>query len=305
MAALNKTKSWISAMRLRTLPLSLSGVIVGAGMAAKVHQFDALIFALIVFATLGLQILSNLANDYGDGIRGTDNDSRIGPSRALQSGVITPKQMLRGIMVCGGVTAVSILSLIYLACYPDYFLLSLLYIGLGIAALVAAIEYTMGPNPYGYKAFGDLMVFIFFGVVSVMGSYVLFVKTWSVDVFAPAIAIGFLSVSVLNLNNMRDIESDRSAGKRTVALMLGLNSAKKYHSVLGLGTLLALVYFLWPSQSYWPYIVNLLAFLPLFRHYLTVWFISDAEKFDPQLKVVALSTFALAISMSLTAVYLL
>ncbi len=290
-------------MRLRTLPLSLSGVIVGAGLAAKVHRFDVLIFVLIVFATLGLQILSNLANDYGDGIRGTDNDKRIGPSRALQSGMISPKQMLTGIMICGGLTAISILSLIYLAYYPDYFQLSVLYIGLGIAALVAAIEYTMGPNPYGYKAFGDLMVFIFFGIVSVMGSYVLFVKDWTAEVLAPSFVIGFLSVSVLNLNNMRDMESDRLAGKRTVASMLGINRAKIYHSVLGLGVLLALIYFLWSFHSLWAYLINLLTLVPLLRHYLTVWCVSDPKKFDPHLKVVALSTFALAISMSLTVIY--
>lgn len=303
MATLSKTKAWISAMRLRTLPLSLSGVIVGAGMAAKVGQFDAYIFALIVFATLGLQILSNLANDYGDGVRGTDNETRIGPNRALQTGDISPKLMLKGIIVCGSITAVSILALIYLACYPEYFKLSILYIFLGIAALVAAIEYTMGPNPYGYKAFGDVMVFIFFGVVSVMGSYVLFVKSLSVDLLAPAIVIGFLSVSVLNLNNIRDMESDRLSRKRTIALVLGFRGAKRYHSLLGLGALIAVIFFLLSFESHWPYVINLLTFFPLILHYTAVWRFETAEKFDPQLKIVALCTFALAISMSLTAIY--
>ncbi len=303
MATLSKLKAWISAMRLRTLPLSLSGVIVGAGLAKSNGSFDLLVFLLIILATLGLQILSNLANDYGDGVKGTDNDSRIGPDRAVQLGAISPNQMFRGIVFCAFITAVCIITLIYLACYPDHMQLALLYVFLGSAALVAAIRYTMGQNPYGYKAFGDLMVFVFFGLVSVMGSYLLFAKHIDIVALAPACVIGFLSVSVLNLNNMRDMNSDRTSNKRTVALLLGLTWSKRYHAALGFASLLSVGLFLLRFDSIWPYIIVLVVISPLIRHYYLTMLIVNSKDFDPQLKVVALSTFALALSMAFSVIY--
>ena len=167
-------KTWISAFRLRTLPLSISGAVVGSSYAYFLGVFDILIFVLIVLTTLSFQILSNLANDYGDGIKGTDNNSRIGPERALQSGAISPKQMKNAIIVNAILSTILALLLIYVAFGVSQLFSSLIFIVLGALSIYAAIAYTVGKSAYGYRALGDLMVFLFFGWLSVMGTYFLF-----------------------------------------------------------------------------------------------------------------------------------
>lgn len=292
---MGKTAAWISAARLRTLPLSISGILVGTALALPSNQFDVRIFWLAIATTLGLQILSNFANDYGDGVKGTDNDERIGPMRALQSGVISDKEMKKGIILTSIITAILALSLIYISFGKESFLLSLLFVGLGVSAIIAAIKYTVGDSAYGYKGLGDIFVFLFFGIISVLGSNFLMTKQLDVWLFLPAISIGLLSSAVLNLNNMRDELSDRNSKKMTLVVKGGKKFAKLYHFSLILVAFICMVIFL-NLDSYSSYnwiLLPLLAFIPLAIHLRKIYHYTDPKTLDPELKKVALSTFAL------------
>lgn len=292
---MNTIKPWLSAMRLRTLPLSVSGIILGTCFAYYNGRYSPWVFLLAMLTTISLQILSNLANDYGDGIKGTDNDERIGPKRALQSGVISPQEMLEAIKLNIILVIILTLSLIWVAFGSTNFLFVLLFIFLGGLCVYAAINYTMGNSPYGYRALGDLFVFVFFGLVSTIGSYVLYTHTIDHVVILPAIVLGLLSVGVLNLNNMRDINSDTNAGKITLAVKLGAKRAKQYHLALVLGAMLTAIIF---SVLYYVELYNfiyLLAFIPLALHVKKVTHITSSKDFDGQLKVLALSTFLFSV----------
>ena len=227
----SKLKVWLQATRLRTLPLSLSGIIVGNGLAFSNVNFSWMIFILSLLTTISFQVLSNFANDYGDGVKGTDNDSRIGPPRVLQQGLLTRKELKQGIQVCVFISLILAASLIFLAFGISNQLYSLIFIGLALGAVIAAIKYTMGSNAYGYRALGDLFVLTFFGGVSVLGSLFLQTKLFTVELILPAISIGLLSVGVLNLNNMRDIKTDKESNKITMAVLLGARYAKAYHFI--------------------------------------------------------------------------
>lgn len=282
-------------MRLRTLPLSVSGIIVGSCLAAYNGYFNGLIFTLAILTTLSLQILSNLANDYGDGVKGTDNDYRIGPMRALQSGAITAGQMLKGIKINVAITVVLALALIYVSFGAENFLLSLVFLVLGVGGVVAAIKYTVGSSAYGYRGLGDVFVFLFFGLVSVIGSYVLYVKQIHHLTILPACAIGMLSAGVLNLNNMRDIASDSKSNKNTLVVKLGSEKAKIYHYVLVGGSMLLILLF---GILYYTSPFNLMflvIFIPLTKHLITVYKNNNPKDLDPELKKLALSTFFLSI----------
>ena len=288
-------KTWISAFRLRTLPLSISGAVVGSSYAYFLGFFDILIFVLIVLTTLSFQILSNLANDYGDGIKGTDNNSRIGPERALQSGAISPKQMKNAIIVNAILSTILALLLIYVAFGVSQLFSSLIFIVLGALSIYAAIAYTVGKSAYGYRALGDLMVFLFFGWLSVMGTYFLFAKDLNSMLLIPASAIGCLSAAVLNLNNMRDLETDLKSNKITLAGYLGKKSSKIYHFVLILSAILLMLIFQFSISYSKIMYLSWIAFIPLIFHLKVVFFIKNPKDFDPHLKLVALSTFVLAI----------
>ena len=210
-SVLSALKPWIKAARLRTLPLSLSGIIVGSFIAASRNVFDEWICFLAMLTTIGFQVLSNFANDYGDGMKGTDNEDRIGPERALQSGEISPRAMLNGVKVAGIITFLIAVLLIYRSFGQDKLIYSLIFLVLGLSSIAAAIKYTMGNKAYGYRGYGDFFVFIFFGLLSVCGSYFLYGQSMDYSVFLPAFSIGFLSVGVLNLNNMRDSVSDEKS----------------------------------------------------------------------------------------------
>jgi 1,4-dihydroxy-2-naphthoate octaprenyltransferase len=292
---MSKTAAWISAARLRTLPLSISGILVGTCLALPSDQFEVRIFWLAIATTLGLQILSNFANDYGDGVKGTDNDERIGPVRALQSGAISDKEMKKGIILTAIITAILALSLIYTSFGKENFLLSLLFVGLGGSAIIAAIKYTVGDSAYGYKGLGDIFVFLFFGIVSVLGSNFLMTKQLDVWIFLPAISIGLLSSAVLNLNNMRDELNDRNSKKMTLVVKGGKKFAKLYHFSLILVAFICMVIFL-NLDAYSGYnwiLLPLLAFIPLAIHLRKIYHYTDPKTLDPELKKVALSTFAL------------
>ena len=288
-------KTWISAFRLRTLPLSISGAVVGSSYAYFLGFFDILIFVLIVLTTLSFQILSNLANDYGDGIKGTDNNTRIGPERALQSGAISPKQMKNAIIVNAILSTILALLLIYVAFGVSQLFSSLIFIVLGALSIYAAITYTVGKSAYGYRALGDLMVFLFFGWLSVMGTYFLFAKDLNSMLLIPASAIGCLSAAVLNLNNMRDLETDLKSNKITLAGYLGKKSSKIYHFALILSAILLMLIFQYSISYSKIMYLSWIAFVPLIFHLKVVFFIKNPKDFDPHLKLVALSTFVLAI----------
>ncbi|WP_299222117.1 1,4-dihydroxy-2-naphthoate octaprenyltransferase [uncultured Aquimarina sp.] len=317
---MTKFKAWISAARLRTLPLSVSGIIVGSvlGHRETFQQtndptvlydcvpkmfFETKIFLLAILTTLGLQILSNFANDYGDGVKGTDNEDRVGPQRALQSGAISRKEMFRGIVVTAIITLILAILLIYVSFGKEYFLYSVFFFLLGLGAIIAAIKYTMGNSAYGYRGLGDVFVFTFFGLVSVVGCYFLFTKNLNWLVFLPAVTIGFLSAAVLNLNNMRDHDSDKKAEKNTIVVKMGLTNAKKYHYFLVIGAMVAMLVFSFFTYEDYINLLFLIAFIPLLIHLSKVSKTKNAVNLDPELKKVALSTFLLAILFSLGQIF--
>ncbi|MBV7268332.1 1,4-dihydroxy-2-naphthoate octaprenyltransferase [Winogradskyella luteola] len=288
---MKEIKPWLAAMRLRTLPLSVSGIIVGTCFSYYNGHFSWWVLILAILTTISLQILSNLANDYGDSINGADNDERVGPRRAVQSGEITPDEMLDAIKFNIIVVIILTLSLIWAAFGSTNFLFLLLFIFLGGISVYAALNYTMGDSPYGYRALGDVFVFVFFGLVSTIGSYLLYLHKIDHVVVLPAIALGLLSVGVLNLNNMRDLDADAKVGKITLAVKLGAKRVKKYHFFLIIGAMVITVIF---SILYYVKPFNfmyLLAFIPLISHLRKIKVAKTPDDFDSQLKVLALSTF--------------
>jgi 1,4-dihydroxy-2-naphthoate octaprenyltransferase len=292
---MNKVKAWISAARLRTLPLSISGIVTASAAAKAIGMLSFSIFAFAIATTLGFQILSNFANDYGDGVKGTDNANRVGPARALQSGLLTRKELKRGMFVTAFITLLLASMLIFVAFGSENFILSIVFFNLGIAAIIAAITYTVGKKAYGYRAMGDVFVFIFFGLVGVIGCYFLFSQSLTDWIILPAITIGLLSAAVLNLNNMRDRMEDAKVNKNTLAVVLGGQKVKIYHASLVLIAFVSvLVYFLLNSTE-WTQYLPLLAFVPVFLNLRVVFLNKEPAKLDPELKKIALSTFLFAL----------
>lgn len=307
-------KHWIQAARLRTLPLSVSGIILGSMYALAYptdnvltpsEVFNWRIFALAILTTLGLQILSNFANDYGDGMKGTDNQDRVGPKRAIQSGVISPAAMKRAIIITAALTLISAILLIFYAFGATNIGYSLFFLVLGILAITSAIRYTVGNTAYGYRGYGDLFVFVFFGLVSTLGVNFLYSKQLNFDLFLPATAIGLLSVGVLNLNNMRDEASDRKSNKNTIVVKIGGAKAKKYHYFLIISAMVLVVVFAVINKFRLDQYLFVLAYFPLTKHLITVYKNQEAKALDPELKKVALSTFALSILLALCMISLI
>ncbi|CAN5429654.1 1,4-dihydroxy-2-naphthoate polyprenyltransferase [soil metagenome] len=281
-------KLWLSAFRLRTLPLALSTIFMGSFLAANVFAFRWSVFALAVTTTLFLQILSNLANDYGDTQHGADSEGRVGPMRAVQSGAISLKDMRTAMGILAVLALTSGVALLMVA-FTDWVNI-LLFLGLGLAAIAAAVKYTAGKNPYGYRGMGDVFVFIFFGLIGTAGTYFLYTSHLEPLIFLPAISMGCLSTGVLNLNNLRDHINDKKAGKITMVVRLGFEEAKRYHRVLIITAFVAALLFTYAHyQSMWQ-----LAFLlsgPIFlTHLREVAQNQEPALLDPQLKVLALST---------------
>lgn len=292
-------KNWIQAARLRTLPLSVSGIIVGSFYAMHQGVFDGQIFSLAMLTTLGLQILSNFANDYGDGVKGTDNETRIGPERAIQSGAISVKQMKNGIILTSILTFLIAVLLIYVSFGKENFFYTLLFLVLGVASIVAALKYTIGNSAYGYRGLGDVFVFLFFGLLSVLGSYFLYAKEFDWLLVLPACAIGLLSTGVLNLNNMRDELSDKASNKNTLVVKIGGKKAKIYHFTIVIVAMLSLLVFAFAKFQPVQY-VFLIGFIPLLLHLKRISAYQNPKQYDPELKVLALSTFLLSILISVT-----
>lgn len=291
-------KHWIQAARLRTLPLSVSGIILGSAYAQYTGYFRWEIFVLAILTTLGFQILSNFANDYGDGVKGTDNETRIGPERAIQSGVISVKQMKNGIILTSILTFLIAVLLIYVAFGKENFFYSVLFLVLGIASIVAALKYTMGSSAYGYRGLGDIFVFLFFGLLSVLGCYFLYSKMFDWTLVLPACAVGLLSTGVLNLNNMRDEISDRASNKNTLAVKIGGKKAKIYHFVIVILALVFLVIFSFLKDFKAIQYLFLLGFIPVLLHLKRIYNYQNPKEYDPELKVLALSTFLISVLLS-------
>ncbi|WP_209403084.1 1,4-dihydroxy-2-naphthoate octaprenyltransferase [Pseudozobellia sp. WGM2] len=297
---MTKVKAWVSAARLRTLPLSVSGIIVGTALAIYYGKFDSIIFILALVTTVAFQVTSNFANDYGDGVKGTDNDDRIGPKRAIQSGLLNRLELKQGIIVAIGVDVFLVLALIYVAFGIENGFYPLLFLFLGGFSIWAAVRYTVGQKAYGYRGLGDVFVFIFFGILSVMGCMFLYTKFLTWLSVLPAIAIGLLSTGVLNLNNLRDYNSDKKAGKNTLVVKMGFSRGKKYHYILLLFALISVIIFCAIAFENWTAILPLFAFVPIVIHLRKVYKTTKPELFDPELKKLALSAFFLAVLLYVT-----
>ncbi|WP_190808538.1 1,4-dihydroxy-2-naphthoate octaprenyltransferase [Flagellimonas sp. S3867] len=288
-------KVWIQAARLRTLPLSLSGIIVGTSLAIIEGFFNTTIFILALLTTVAFQITSNFANDYGDGVKGTDNEDRIGPARALQSGLLSKSTLKNGIIMSIIISLLLAFLLIYKSFGIENLKLILLFMVLGILSVWAAIRYTMGSNPYGYRGLGDVFVFLFFGLLGVLGSMYLFTKSLQWNSFLPATGIGLLCVGVLNLNNLRDVVSDEKHGKHTLVVKMGFGNGKRYHFILIALAFACFLSFTWIKNIHIQHTFYLLAFLPIFIHLKRVMNTKEPGKLDGELKKLALSTFLLSL----------
>jgi 1,4-dihydroxy-2-naphthoate octaprenyltransferase len=283
---------WISAFRPRTLPLALASILTGGFLAKANGQFNGAVVALAALTTILLQILSNLANDYGDSQNGADSVHRQGPQRAVQSGAITPAEMKRAMWAFGLAALASGIALLLVALGFAGVWVLLAFFVLGLSAIWAAVNYTAGSNPYGYAGLGDISVFLFFGIVGVCGTYFLQTQTLPLAVLLPAAALGCFATAVLNVNNIRDIVSDKLAGKITVPVRLGPQHARRYHwllLVLGVGAATVYVALTYHSPWQWLFLLSLPLFLFNGRQ---VWARQESMRIDPLLKQMAMSTLA-------------
>ena len=291
---MSKVRAYIVSFRLRTLPLSLSGVLLGSMLAASDGYFKTITFVWAMLTTAALQILSNLANEVGDLDKGTDNEHRLGPIRSAQSGALSGGEMIRAMIVVGGIAVITGSLLIYEAFRDLLNWKSIALFVAGGASIVAAVKYTVGKSAYGYRGLGDLFVFIFFGLVSVMGSYFAMVGKLSWICILPAAAIGFLSSGVLNMNNIRDIENDSVCGKRTIPVILGVRGAKIYHFVITILALICLCVYSVVHPAGWTGYLFLLA-LPLLCLHLSKVYRGEGRALDSQLKILSLTTLMISL----------
>lgn len=300
-------KAWVSAFRPRTLFLAVGTTICGTGMAMKVDMLSAvgnkcspIIFILTTITAILLQLLSNLANDLGDYQQGTDiTGKRVGPMRAVQSGEITPRQMKTAVYITISLSVLAGLSLIYVALQFMEYKYILLFLLLGAAAIYAAIKYTSGKNPYGYKGLGDIFSFLFFGPVPVVGTY--FLHTHQVDFmpWLPAIGLGLLSAAVLNINNMRDMENDRESGKITIPIRIGFDNAKVYHLFLTIGMFACLIGYGILYLSDWAQYLYIIVFVLFVLILKGIFSTKENRLLDPYLKYTSMSTFLLSLVFSI------
>ena len=284
-----KINYWIKAARLRTLPLSFSCVLLSSSLVMINHiELSYKVLFLTLTTTLLLQIVSNFANDYGDAKKGADKN-RNGEERMVQSGKISKFQMKVAIVILSIITLIVGFYLIFSVFQTDIYKISIFLI-LGISSIIAAIKYTVGKSAYGYKAYGDLSVFIFFGMVGVIGSYYLFTKNFHWITIPGALFTGLMSCGVLNLNNMRDYENDIINNKITLVVKMGLHKSKKYHFLLlflSISSLITIVFF---SQNYY-YIISMFPLIFVIRHLIHLNQYLKMKLLDSQLKVIAISCF--------------
>jgi len=281
-------KSWIIAARLRTLPLAFSSILVGSVLAWNDGATDLRVVGLTLLTAILLQILSNFANDYGDAVSGVDSDQRKGPDRMVQSGAITKAAMRNALIVSSVLTLISGILLLFLA-FPDNWQLMLIFFGVGLLAIAASIKYTVGKNPYGYAGFGDVFVFVFFGLVAVAGTYFLQTKSFEWNILLPAASLGFFAVGVLNVNNIRDIETDLASGKYSIPVRIGREKAGIYHALLISAGLLTSIVFVLLNYGH----AFQLAFIllgGLFLKNIRAVQSKTGHELDPHLKQMAIAT---------------
>ncbi len=286
-------KKWLSAFRLKTLPLAFSSIIMGAAISYDQQYFNWNILLLSLVTATFLQILSNLANDYGDALSGVDDENRLGPTRAIQSGEVSIKEMKIAVILFSLLSLLSGITLLIVS-FSKISGLFVLFLIVGLLAIAAAIKYTIGKNAYGYSGLGDIAVFIFFGIAGVIGSSYLFNPTVLFINILPAISIGVFAVGVLNLNNLRDIENDAIHDKNTVVVKFGKSWGKNYHYLLIIVGWIMFIWFLIYSSSelinYLP-----LVLLPVFIANLNaVKRHNDPKELIDELKQLALGTFGFA-----------
>ena len=282
-----KIAPWINAARLRTLPLSISGVLVGTTLANLHGSGNNTIFILALCTAIGFQITSNFANDYGDGVKGTDNENR--------SGLLTRKVLKRGIILSILVNIILVIAVVYIAFGRQNIGYGLLFLVFGGFSIWAAVKYTVGNSAYGYRGLGDVFVFLFFGLLAVLGTLFLYAKSITWPAVLPAISIGALSTGVLNLNNLRDYESDTDANKRTLVVLMGYQNGLKYHTALiSIGLLSLLVYTIMEFKCYFQ-LLPLVVFIPILLRLKRVRSTETPSLLDPELKKLAISTFLLSL----------
>ncbi|EPI5313102.1 TPA: 1,4-dihydroxy-2-naphthoate polyprenyltransferase [Proteus mirabilis] len=262
--SISRTQAWLESLRPKTLPLGLIAIVTGSALAYWTGHFELPIALLAILTAGTLQILSNLANDYGDAVKGTDTEERLGPLRGMQKGVITPAQMKKALIINVIISCVSGIALIIVACKKPEDAIGFLVMGL--LAIVAAITYTVGKRPYGYMGLGDISVLIFFGWLSVIGTYYLQANAFNIVTLLPATACGLLSVAVLNINNMRDLENDIQAGKNTLAVRLGASGSRIYHTCVIAIAIICLIVFTLIYMHHWTAWLFLLAVPMLLLH---------------------------------------
>ena len=281
---------YIQSLRLRTLPLSMSGIILGSGLAGWLHWP---VFALAICTTLSLQILSNLSNELGDAQKGTDSDQQGRAAYGLQAGTITERQIKRMIALFIGLSVLFGTALVWSAFSGEDQIInqkseiinSLSFLGLGLLAIIGAMTYTLGKHSYGYMGLGDLGVFLFFGLLSTIGGYYLQTQTLTCEIIWMGVAIGLPCVGVLNLNNIRDMRNDRVHGKHTFAGLLGPIGGKIYHTCLLVGCLSIFTLY----GHWWT-----LCIVPVWAWHL--WYVwSHTEKLDRQMPVLMFSTLIVAV----------
>jgi 1,4-dihydroxy-2-naphthoate octaprenyltransferase len=283
---------WIEAMRPRTLPLALACIILGTFLAAAAGAVNWPVAILAGLTAVNLQILSNLANDYGDSIHGADHVERAGPKRAVQAGKVTAAAMKRAVIVFVLLSAVTGLGALWLAFGAQGLLWALLFLVLGGAAIWAAVGYTAGNNPYGYVGLGDLFVLIFFGWVGVIGTYFLQAQQWDWRLILPATSCGLLAVAVLNVNNIRDIDSDRQAGKQSIPVRLGPERARVYHWILLAAAVLTAILYVLLNGAGWGQWLFVLALPLIWKNGTAVATTYDPITLNPLLKQTSLMTLA-------------
>lgn len=295
---------YITSLRLRTLPLSVAGIILGSGLAYSLSPFTFQLstFLLAVLTALCLQILSNLSNELGDALKGTDADQHGRQAYGLQAGTITMQQMKRMIILFVVLSILFGSALIFTAfgspivnCFQSsinrpivnrQIVNILIFLGLGLLAIIGAIKYTLGKHSYGYMGLGDLGVFLFFGLLSTMGAYYLQTQTLTWEVFWAGVAVGLPCVGVLNLNNIRDMNNDRAHHKRTFACALGPKGARIYHSLLLLSAMTIMVLY----GHYWT-----LCVLPVWCWNLWFLWTQPESKLDKQMPVLMFSTLVFSV----------
>ena len=298
---------WMEAARPRTLPLAIASILLGNFLAYAAGKFSFLTASLAILTTLLLQILSNFANDLGDSKNGVDNKNRKVALRAVQTGKISSSEMKSAVILAASLSFVSGISLLYFALQYAKPQTIITFVGLGLLAIVAAIAYTVGKRPYGYMGLGDISVFLFFGWVGTFGTYYLQTEVLNYYILIPASGCGFLSVAVLNLNNLRDIENDRKTGKLSIPVRIGKLYGFYYQkTIMLLGICTFIIYLMYQGKPIQlsQNIIIMAGWYPLVQIIKQLNSKMTPAQIDPYLKKTALSTLFMIVIFGVSQIFL-